>query len=81
VDVNADLPHYEEGRRPTQTRPERSFFWWRLVLCRADCVGGHVGLELGNVVANYPFERSLRFLEAAEFTETISRLSCGAWDT
>jgi hypothetical protein len=35
--------------------------------CRAahlrenDCVAGHIGLELGNVVANYPFESSRRF--------------------
>ena len=28
-------------------------------------MAGHVGLELGNVAANYPFERSLTFLEAA----------------
>ena len=37
--------------------------------CRAahlretDCVAGHVGLELRNVVANYPIERSHRFAE------------------
>ncbi len=28
---------------------------------RPDCVAGHVGLELTNVVAKYPFERSHRF--------------------
>src|SRR5262249_42636702 len=28
---------------------------------RPDCVAGHVGLELRNVDANYPFERSHRF--------------------
>src|SRR5215813_3673407 len=28
---------------------------------RPDCVAGHVRFELGNVVANYPFERSHRF--------------------
>jgi hypothetical protein len=27
----------------------------------ANTLAGHVGLELGNVAANYPFERSLRF--------------------
>jgi hypothetical protein len=37
---------------------------------------GHVGLELGNVVANYPFEGRRDSWKAAEFTETISRLSC-----
>ena len=30
---------------------------------RPDCVSGHVRLELRNVVANYPFERSHRFPE------------------
>jgi hypothetical protein len=28
---------------------------------RPDCVAGHVRLELRNVVAKYPFERSHRF--------------------
>ena len=28
---------------------------------RPDCVAGHVGLELTNVGANYPFERSRKF--------------------
>jgi hypothetical protein len=27
---------------------------------RPDCVAGHVGLELRNVAANYPFEKSHR---------------------
>ena len=31
------------------------------LLQRPDCLAGHVRLELGNVVANYPFERSYRF--------------------
>src|SRR5207249_8118205 len=34
---------------------------------RPDCVAGHGRLELRNVVANYPFERSLRFRDPAEF--------------
>jgi hypothetical protein len=34
---------------------------------RPDCVAGVRGLELRNVGANYPIERSLRFLGAAEF--------------
>src|SRR5262249_24518928 len=33
----------------------------QLTLQRSDCVAGHVGLELRNVGANYPFERSRRF--------------------
>ena len=28
---------------------------------RSDCLAGHAGLELRNVVANYPFESSRRF--------------------
>jgi hypothetical protein len=28
---------------------------------RPDCVAGHVGLELRNVIANYPFESSRGF--------------------
>jgi hypothetical protein len=32
-------------------------------LQRLDCVAGVRGLELGNVVANYPFEKSRRFTE------------------
>ena len=40
---------------------------------RPDCVAGVVGLELRNVVANYPFERSRRFPESNRIlaTETI----------
>ena len=30
-------------------------------LRETDCVAGHIGLELRNVVANYPFEKSHRF--------------------
>src|SRR5262245_54596667 len=38
-----------------------------------DCVAGHAGLELRNVVANYPFERSHRFagIQPKLATETI----------
>jgi hypothetical protein len=40
---------------------------------RPDCVAGHIGLELRNVVANYPFERSHRFVGISRIltTETI----------
>jgi hypothetical protein len=40
---------------------------------RPDCVAGHVRLELRNVVAKYPFERSHRLLESGRIlaTETI----------
>jgi len=38
-----------------------------------DCVAGHVGLELRNVVANYPIEGSCRFpgIRPNPVTETI----------
>src|SRR5262249_41139969 len=53
------------------------------VLQRPDCVAGHVRLELRNVVANYPFERSHRFPEIQPNSGhgDYSRLSCGAGDT
>jgi hypothetical protein len=46
---------------------------------RPDCVAGHVRLELGNVAANYPFERSLRFpgIQPNSGFGDYSRLSCG----
>ena len=42
-------------------------------------MAGVVGIELRNVVAIYPFERSRRFPESSRIlaTETIPRLSCG----
>jgi hypothetical protein len=30
-----------------------------------DCVAGHVGFELRNVVTNYPVERSIDFRESS----------------
>jgi hypothetical protein len=40
---------------------------------RLDCVAGHEGLELGNVVANYPFEKPDRFpgISRIPATETV----------
>jgi len=45
---------------------------------RPDCLAGVVGFELRNVGANYPFEKSLRFLGSSRIlaTETIRVLSC-----
>jgi hypothetical protein len=45
----------------------------------ADCVAGHVGLELRNVAANYPFERSRRFAGGpAEFSrQRLFAFGCG----
>jgi hypothetical protein len=50
---------------------------------RPDCVAGHVRFELGNVVANYPFEKSHKFagIQPNSGDEDQSRLSCGAGDT
>jgi hypothetical protein len=50
---------------------------------RPDCVAGHVGLELRNVVANYPFESSRGFLgsEPNSGHGDHSRLSRSAGDT
>src|SRR4029453_3368726 len=47
--------------------------WWR-----PDCVAGHVGLELRNVDANYPLERSHRFagIQPNSGLGDYSRLSC-----
>jgi hypothetical protein len=49
---------------------------WKL-----DCLAGHVGLELRNVDANYPFERSHRFagIQPNSGFGDYSRLSCGGW--
>jgi hypothetical protein len=46
---------------------------------RPDCVAGHVRLELRNVVAKYPFERSPGFPETQPISgyRDYSRLSCG----
>jgi len=46
-------------------------------------VAGHVGLELRNVDANYPFERSHRFagIQPNSGFGDYSRLSCGVGDT
>ena len=46
---------------------------------RPDCVAGHVGLELRNVGANYPFEGRANSRESSRIpaTETVRVLSCG----
>src|SRR6266545_5050469 len=47
---------------------------------RPDCVAGVVGLELGNVVAKYPFERPHKFpgIQPNSGHRDYSRLSCRA---
>jgi hypothetical protein len=46
-------------------------------------MAGHVRLELGNVVPNYPFEGSRRFPGSGRVlaTRDYSRLSCGGGET
>ncbi len=53
--------------------------YWAL---ETDCVAGHVRLELRNVGANYPFEKSRRFpaIQPNLVTGDGSRLSCGVAD-
>jgi hypothetical protein len=55
----------------------------RRSLQRPDCVAGHVGFELRNVVANYFFERSRRFpgFQPNSGHRDHSRLRCGAGGT
>jgi hypothetical protein len=49
-------------------------------LVETTAVAGHVRLELRNIVANYPFERSRRFpgIQPNSGHRDHSRLSCGA---
>src|SRR6266567_7596575 len=73
-------PHIREWARdirgPVRRGPlsARSGGWWRPV-----CLPGHVRLELRNVVAKYPFERSLRFpgIQQNSDHRDYSPLSCG----
>jgi hypothetical protein len=50
---------------------------------RPDCMAGHVGLELRNIGANYPFERSHGFPASQPNSGhgDYSRLSCGVRET
>jgi hypothetical protein len=50
---------------------------------RLDWLAGHVRLELRNVVAKYPFERSHGFqgIQPNSGHRDYSRLSCGVWET
>jgi hypothetical protein len=68
--------------RPSRARGRGRLF--RTTSTReADCVPGHVGLELRNVVANYPFERSHRFpgIKPNSGHRDYSPLSCGGGET
>jgi hypothetical protein len=67
-------------------RRKRDDVWtWRRPnddIHRPNCLAGHIGLELGNVVAKYPFERPLRFpgIQPNSGHRDDSRLSCGVGD-
>src|SRR5262245_44871848 len=62
---------------------QRKFLQAGLGPQRRDCLAGHVGLELRNVVANYLPERSLKFpgTRPISGTRDYSRLSCDIGDT
>src|SRR5437870_10172917 len=51
-----------------------------MVAVETDCMAGHVRLELRNVAANYPFERSHRFagIQPNSGDRDYSPLSCAA---
>jgi hypothetical protein len=67
-----------QGRRSARSRSAL-----RLTPTETDCVAGHVGLELRNVVANYPFESSRGFPRSEPNFGRVdhSRLSCRAGHT
>jgi hypothetical protein len=52
-------------------------------IAETDCVAGHEGLELRNVSAKYPFERSHGFPGNQQNSgyRDYSRLNCGVWET
>src|SRR5258708_3691250 len=76
-EIRKVLDDYVIGQDHAKRR-DRAWRWRR-----PDCVAGHVGLELGNVVSNYPFERSHRFagIQPNSGFGDCSRLSCGLGDT
>jgi hypothetical protein len=57
----------------TRTAPRPHPNGLHMVAVETDCMAGHVRLELRNVVANDPFERSHRFAESSRIlaTETM----------
>jgi len=67
--------------KPCEPRSSREI--GRYSPLRPDCVAGHLGLELRNVDANYPFESSRGFpgSEPNSGQGDHSRLSCSGGDT
>jgi hypothetical protein len=61
--------------------------WWQVPKqnrrMEPHCLAGHVGLELRNVIANYPFERPHRFprIDSNSGPRDYSRLSCAVAET
>jgi hypothetical protein len=78
VSSQFDLPAIHEHPR-AQLWACRTFLQSRHSPQRPDCVAGHERLELTNVAANYPFERSHRFagIQPNSGFGDYSRLSCG----
>jgi hypothetical protein len=69
---------------PSPSRSSRTC-WWVKTKSKTwpketDCLAGHVGLELGNVVAKYLFERPHKFpgIQPNSGHRDYSRLSCDA---
>src|SRR2546430_17012633 len=76
------MPRKDEPRR-SQTRSQSPAAVLNSARRRPDCVAGHVRLELRNVGAKYPFERSNRFarIQPNSSHGDYSRLSCGVEET
>jgi hypothetical protein len=73
------IPDFTRSGDDITSRPACGLSSWR-----PDCVAEVVGLELRNVGANYPFERSHRFaagIQPNSGHRDYSRLSCGVWET
>src|SRR5258708_3291389 len=75
--------HYGDSGTMSTLGMSRDFLQMGRPPRRPDCVAGHVGLELRNVVANYPFERPHKFpgIPPNSDLRDHSRLSCGVAET
>src|SRR5262249_25496357 len=74
----------ETNRTKSSKRPDLlETCAWAVRRWRPDCVAGHIGLELKNVGANYPFEKRRRFraIEPNSGHRDCSPLSCGGGET
>jgi hypothetical protein len=66
IDPHGDLVSRVAGRIPASP-PQEALGFCLAPLGSFDCVAGHIGLELRNVVANYRFEKPHRFPESSRF--------------